>query len=347
MPAPTRTVTADRLRTLCADILRAAGVPESDANTAARIQVEADLRGVHSHGTRAIPGYTRQILDARINPRPEPRTLREGSAYLHIDGDNGLGQVVAHTAMQQTIRKAADAGVCIASVRNTNHFGAAAYYAVMAAERDMVGFSTSGNRRLQGNMAPFGSIEPIIGNNPFAYAIPAGRERPIVLDMATGVAAAGKISVARTRGEKIPFGWALTESGDPTDDPAEARIILPLGGPKGSALSIIMNCIGGILAGAGIPETDRNGYFLLAINVATFADPDSFKSEIDARIQSIRNARPAPGVDRIYTPGEPEWIARDERLARGIPMLDAHLRELEHLAGELGVSPPWKPSTEP
>ncbi len=340
MSAPVRTVSADDLKSFCARILRAAGVPETDADITARIQVEADLRGVHSHGTRGIVGYTRQILDGRINPAAKLRTLAEGGAYLHIDGGNGLGQVVSHHAMQQAIHKAAGAGVGIAAVCNSNHYGAAAYYATMAAETGMVGFNTTGGRRLRGNMAPFGSIEPVLGNFPLAYAVPAGKERPIVLDMATGVVAAGKIGMAQARGEKIPSGWGLTEAGEPTDDPAQAHIVVPMG-PKGSGLSIVMNCIGGILTGAGFPDTDRSGHLFIALNVATFADPETFKAEVDARIESIRSARPAPGIDRVYYPGEPEWIAREERLASGIPMLEAHLRELKTLGTRLGVLSPW------
>ena len=340
MSAPTRVVSADDLRRFCAGILHAAGLPKADAETAARIQVEADLRGVHSHGARGIVGYTRQILSGEVNPEPEFRVLKEGGAYLHIDGDNGLGQAVSHNAMELAIRKAGEAGVGIVAVRNSNHYGAAAYYAVMAAECDMVGFNTTGGRRLRGNMAPFGGIEPILGNNPLAYAVPAGKERPIVLDMATGVVAAGKIGMARARGEKIPTGWGLTEDGCDTDDPEKARIVLPLG-PKGSALSLVMNCIGGILTGAGFSDPARFGHLFLAIDIAAFADLEAFKAEVDARIEGIRNSRPAPGVDRVYYPGEPEWIAHAERLARGIPMLDVHLRELEQLGGELGVSPAW------
>ena len=304
---------------------------KSDADTTARIQVDADLRGVHSHGTRAIIGYTKQILNSRINPCPKIHTLREGGAFLKTDGDNGLGQVTAYKAMKQTIQKAVHSGICITTVYNTNHFGTAAYYAKMAAEANMVGFSTSGRRKLHGNMAPFGSIEPVLGNNPFAYAIPTGNDGPIVLDMATGVVAAGKIEIAKTRGEKIPFGWAITESGDPTDDPEEAKIILPLGGYRGPALSIIMDCIGGILSGAGLSQKDQSSNFLLAINIATFVDLKIFKSEIDTKLRSIRNALPAPGVKRIFTPGELELIAYEERLVHGIPMLNTNLQKLELL----------------
>ncbi len=333
----TRIVSHTALNAFCVDLLNAAGVPESDARITARIQVEADLRGVHSHGARGIAGYIRQILRGEINPNAHPRVLREGDAYVHMDADNALGQVAAFKAMQRAIQKAEGAGIGMAAVRNTNHYGAAAYYANMAAEAGMVGFNTTGGRKNHGNMAPYGSIEPAIGNAPFAYGIPAGRERPIILDMATGVVAAGKIGVAGDRGEKIPLGWALDAAGQPTDDPREARIVVPLG-PKGSGLAIVMQCIGGILAGAAFPDVEKFGYLFIAINVSTFADPESFTTEVDARIQTIREARPASGVDRVYYPGEPEWITRERNLENGIPMLLPHVTDLESVAAQLGVS---------
>ncbi len=333
----TRTVSHTTLNAFCVDLLKAADVPESDARITARVQVEADLRGVHSHGARAIAGYIRQILKGEINPKAQPRVLREGAAYVHIDADNALGQVAAYKAMKRAIHRAEGAGIGMAAVRNTNHYGAAAYYANMAAEAGMVGFNTTGGRKNRGNMAPYGSIEPAIGNAPFAYGVPAGRERPIILDMATGVVAAGKIGIARDRGQKIPLGWALDAAGQPTDDPEEARIVVPLG-PKGSGLAIVMQCIGGILAGAAFPDVEKFGYLFIAIDVSTFADPESFRTEVDARIQTVREAKPASGVDRVYYPGEPEWITRERYLEYGIPMLLPHVTDLESVAAQLGVS---------
>ena len=311
-----------------------------DADTTAQIQTEADLRGVHTHGTFGIAGYIRQIQNGEVNPVADLRTVREGSAYLHIDGDNGLGQVVAHHTMERVIRKASETGVAFGAAFNSNHYGASGYYANMAAEVDMVGFNTSGARKEKGNMAAFGSIEAVIGNAPFAYGVPAGSERPIILDMATGVVAAGKIGLARMRGEKIPIGWGITKDGEPTDDPAEAHTVVPLG-PKGSGLAIIMHCIGGMLTGAGLEDVEKCGHLFIAIDIKTFSDPDLFKSEVETKLNTIRNAKRAPGVDRIYYPGEPEWLKRDQYLADGIPMFEGHLKEMESLANELNVSTPW------
>ena len=327
----TRNISKDDLEALCIEILSRRGVPPEDAATTARTQVHADLRGVHSHGARALVGYSQQLESGTTNPAPEIQVLAEGAAYVHLDGDSGLGQVTSNNAMSRAIEKAKQSGIGFALVRNSNHYGAAAYYAIRAAESGTVGFNCTGGRKLSGNMAAFGSVEPVLGNYPLAYGIPAGKERPVVLDMATGVVAAGKVGMARSRGESIPEGWALTKEGLPTTDPTQASIILPLG-PKGSGLSIVMNMIGGILGGAGMDDPERFGHFFIAIDVAAFGDPDTFKAEIDERITSIREAKPAPGVDRVFYPGEPEWLTYDRYIGEGIPMLASHLEDLEALA---------------
>jgi LDH2 family malate/lactate/ureidoglycolate dehydrogenase len=339
MNSKIRTISHTDLEEASTNLLQASGVPEVDAKTTARIQVEADLKGVHTHGTFAIVGYIRQIQKGEVNPVANLRTVREGGAYIHVDGDNGLGQVVAHSVMARVIEKAKNAGVAFGAAFNSNHYGASGYYANMAAQADMVGFNTSGARKQMGNMAAFGSIDAVIGNAPFAYGVPAGTENPIILDMATGVVAAGKIGLAKMKGERIPIGWGITEDGEPTDDPALAKTVVPLG-PKGSGLSIIMHCIGGMLTGAGLEDIEKFGHLFIAIDIKTFSDPDVFKSEVAAKLNTIRNARRAPGVDRIYYPGEPEWIKREQYVVDGIPMFEGHITEMENLAEELGVPIP-------
>jgi ureidoglycolate dehydrogenase (NAD+) len=332
--ASTRIISKSDLTDLCVRLLTLSGVPPDDARICAEVQVEADLRGVHSHGTRAIVGYIRQIQAGEINPTPEIVTVRERPAFAHIDGDTGLGQVVAHRSNIIAIEKAKTSGIGLVLARNSNHYGAAAYYASMSAKTDVIGFNCTGSRKLSGNMAAFGSIDPILGNNPLAYGIPAGTNHPIILDMATGVVAAGKVGLARTRGESIPEGWAITAEGNPTTDPKEASIILPLG-PKGSGLSLVMNVLGGILSGLEIEDRERFGHAFIAVDISAFCDIERFKSEIDERIETFRSARPAAGHEKVYYPGEIEWIAYDQRSQSGIPMLSEHLDGLESLHQEL------------
>ncbi|MSS72123.1 MAG: Ldh family oxidoreductase [Candidatus Latescibacteria bacterium] len=338
-------VDAEDLRAFSSELFQRCGVPGTDADLAARMLVESDLRGVHSHGTRAQPGYLHRLKTGAARPVPDIRIITEGPAYAIMEGDEGLGQVVAHRAMSIAIDKARGAGIATVSARNSNHYGAAAYYAMMAAREGMIGFATTNGPGV--NMAPFGGAAPVVGNSPLAYAIPAGEEPPIVLDMATGWVAAGRIGVARMRGEKIPVGWGMTKDGEDTDDPAEASIVLPMG-PKGYGLAIIMDILSGPLSGGlaschkpGRPNPDQ-GHLFWALDVARFTPLDAFRAEIDRQIRTIRATKPRRGFDRVYLPGEIEWIKHQERLKTGIPLHRIHLGELEQAAGELGVKPFWK-----
>jgi LDH2 family malate/lactate/ureidoglycolate dehydrogenase len=237
------------------------------------------------------------------------------------------------------------------SVENSNHYGAAAFYPLMAAAEGMIGLTTTNGGGK--NMAAYGGAEPIVGNSPLAFAAPAGDEPPIVLDMATGVVAAGKIGVAAMRGERIPLGWGLTAEGEPTDDPSRATIVLPLG-PKGYGLAMMMDVLSGPLHGAvmsvntrpvpgrGLERPSGCGHFFLALDVAAFTDLDAFRREIDEASRAVRRSRRQRGVERVYLPGEIEWRSRAERLERGIPLHPVHAGELAEVAGELGAEVPWR-----
>lgn len=345
-PGETR-VAAGALRGFSSLLFQKCGVPPSDADLAAETLVESDLRGVHSHGTRAQPGYLQRLRSGSANPRPDIRVLDEGPAYVLVEGDEGLGQVVAHRAMSLAIRKARLSGMAAASVRNSNHYGAAAYYATMAAKEGMIGFATTNGPGV--NMAPFGGAAPMVGNSPLAYAIPAGEEPPIVLDMATGWAAAGKIGVARMRGEKIPLGWGMTEDGQDTEDPGKVAIVLPMG-PKGYGLALAMDILSGPLSGGlaschkpGHPHPDQ-GHFFWVLDIGRFTPLAQFRAEIDRQVRTIRATKPRRGTDRVYLPGEIEWNHHQERLRTGIPLHPIHLSELEKAASDLGVEPFWSKS---
>ena len=344
-------VNAEALQTLCSQLYQEVEVAESDADTVAEMQVLMDLRGVHSHATRAVPRYVRGIINGDINPTPALQTLEDNAASVLLDGDRGLGHLVGVRAMNIAVEKAKSTSIGVAIVRNSNHFGAASSHAMRATEHDMIGFATTNG--LGVNVAVFGARSTSIGNNAFSFAIPAGEEPPIVLDMACGAAAAGRIGTAGLYKEKIPLGWALDSDGNETDDPSKVAAILPAAGPKGSALAIVMDVLCGPLSGGlmGInkhyqpgdaPREKRvSAHFFLAINIASFTAIAEFKAEIDQQIRMTRQATPRSGFTRVTLPGEIESELTQERLANGIPLHREPVRELEQLANELRVEIPW------
>ena len=345
-------VNAGALQTVCSQLYQKVGVNKSDADTVAEMQVLMDLRGVHSHATRAVPRYVRGIINGDINPTPTLQTLEDNAASVLLDGDRGLGHLVGVRAMNLAIEKAKSTSIGVAIVRNSNHFGAASSHAIRATEHDMIGFATTNG--LGVNVAVFGAKTTSIGNNALSFAIPAGEEPPIVLDMACGAAAAGRIGTASLYQEKIPLGWGLDTEGNETDDPSKVAAILPAAGPKGSALAIVMDVLCGPLSGGlmGInkhyqpgdaPREKRvSAHFFFAINIASFTSIAEFKAEIDRQIRMTRQATPRSGFTRVTLPGEIEWELTQERLANGIPLHRGPVRELEQLADELGVEIPWE-----
>jgi LDH2 family malate/lactate/ureidoglycolate dehydrogenase len=344
-------VDALALQSVCSELYQKAGVAHSDADTVAEMQVLMDLRGVHSHATRAVPGYVRGIINGDINPTPELEVLEDNAASVLLDGDRGLGHLVSVQAMNIAIEKAKSASIGVAIVRNSNHFGAASSHAIRATEHNMIGFATTNG--LGVNVAVHGARSTSIGNNAFSFAIPAGEEPPIVLDMACGAAAAGRIGTARLYQEKIPLGWALDADGNETEDPTKVAAILPAAGPKGSALAIVMDVLCGPLSGGlmGInkhyqpgdaPREKRvSSHFFFAINIASFTSIVEFKAEIDRQIQMTRQAIPRSGFTRVTLPGEIEWELTQERRANGIPLHREPVQGIEQLAEELGVEIPW------
>ena len=344
-------VDASALQTVCSQLYQKVGVAKSDADTVAELQVLMDLRGVHSHATRAVPGYVRGIINGGINPTPELEVLEDNPASVLLDGDQGLGHLVSVRAMNLAIEKAKSASIGVAIVRNSNHFGAASSHAIRATEHDMIGFATTNGIGV--NVAVHGARSTSIGNNAFSYAIPAGEEPPIVLDMACGAAAAGRIGTARLYQEKIPLGWGLDADGNETDDPSKVAAILPAAGPKGSALAIVMDVLCGPLSGGlmGInkhyqpgdaPREKRvSSHFFFAINIASFTAIEEFKAEIDRQIRITRQAIPRSGFSRVTLPGEIESELTQERRANGIPLHREPVHTLEELADELAVEIPW------
>ena len=340
-------VSADELREFASQLYQKGGVPKTDADAVAQLQVETDLRGIHSHGTRHLPGYVRGILAGNTNPTPNLTITREGPAFARVDGDRALGHVAGKFSMELAIEKAKVAGIGAAGAYTTNHFGAASATAMLALEHGMIGFSTSTSGR---GVAPYGGKTGVVGNNPFAYAIPAKTEPPIVLDMACGVSAWGRVDTMRLYGQKLGPGWVLDEDGKETDDPNKAHVLLPIGGAKGYALALSVDALAGPLTGmlatvnkkGGLPSDKQgSGLFFYAINIDSFVPLDEFTEEIDREIHELRSSPPAEGFDQVYFPGELEALKYEQWSQNGLPLHRDHLKGLADLAAKLGIPVFW------
>jgi LDH2 family malate/lactate/ureidoglycolate dehydrogenase len=328
-------------------MMQAAGMPPGDAQVTADSLVDADLRGTHSHGVIQLPGYLERLAAGGINPRPAITIVATTPAMAIVDGDGGMGQVVSDYAMKLAIRKGKETGIGFVGVRNSEHFGACSYWSAMAVAEDMIGIcSTNG----VSCMPPFGGITGTIGNNPIAIAAPAGKELPVIIDMATSVVAQGKMRVAAARGEKIPKDWAITLEGEPTDDPSEGLkgLVLPIAGYKGFGLAVAFEVLTAVLTGApfakqvpldpGPAEPLRIGHFFQAVDIAPMIAVPEFKSRMDELIRQIKESKLARGVSRIYAPGEIEEVTKADRLRSGIPLAPAVVDNLKSAAVSLGVA---------
>ncbi len=336
-----RVVSAAKLQALTAAIFAALGVPSSDADFMGECLVDADLRGVHSHGTRWVLPYARD-LQGGANPNPDITVIDEGPATAALDGDRGLGHVVSRHAMELALAKAQAIGVSAVTLRNSRHCGAMAYYANLAADRGFIGFCTRTAGIL---MAPAGGRDKLIGVNPVAWGIPTSRPWNLTLDMAPSVVAGSKLLMAQVRGEKIPFGWALDSDGNPTDDPIKGLqgLLLPAGGKKGYGLAVILDVLSGVISGGrfgkglGMPGGSQ---MFQAIAIERFLSMDDFRNRMEELIEQIKGSSLAPDSPGVFLPGEIEYNNKQERLQRGIPMEESTLQDLETVARELRLANP-------
>lgn len=322
-----------------------AGLEADDAAIMASVLVKTSLRGIDSHGVSLLPGYVRNLREGRVVARPQMHLTTSGPCTAILDAGGGPGVLAAFRAMEQAIGMARQAGVALVGVRRSSHFGAGAYYAMMALPHDMIGLAGSNGPPI---MAPFGGRAAAMHNMPVAAAVPAGEEPPIVMDFALSVAAARKISAAADEGRPIPEGWALDPEGRPTTDPVRARdgALLPLG-HKGYALGILIDVLAGVLTGAGfggqIPfhGGGQTGHFVMAISVAHFMRPAEFKQRVDQLIRHLRSVPAADPASRVLVPGERAAREQKERARLGIPVPLPLRRRLTALAEELGIPPPF------
>lgn len=344
-------ISAQSLKAFCIRALLQAGMRKKHAAITAEVLVATDLFGIHTHGTYNLRNYIAKIRAGGMDAQASPKVVADGPAWAMLDGRRAIAMVTSCLAMQMAIKKAKSVGVGFAGVRNSNHFGAAAYYASMALDHDMIGlvFTNSGPAMV----AP-GSRTAVIGNNPVGYAVPAGKEYPLLLDVAMSVVAGTKIQVARESGKAIPFGWMVDEAGNPTTDVSKYPLscsLLPVGGHKGYGFAMLAEVLAGVVTGAGVteevvswgpnlPVPPNTGHAFVAIDVGAMMPIAKFRDRMDQMIRRIHAAPRAKGVQRIYVPGEMEWEKRSEALKHGLRLPEETRSNLRALAAELDIETP-------
>jgi LDH2 family malate/lactate/ureidoglycolate dehydrogenase len=341
---------AEELRSLARRLFEALQVPSEEAAWVAELLVRANLAGHDSHGVIRIPQYAQAIQSALIQPGAPFEIIQESPSLALIDGHGGLGQVVTRRAMELAIRKAKETKIGSVGAHNLYYVGQLADYTRMAAEQELVGIMMMQAGGASPIVAPLGGRAGRLGTNPISIAFPTGGPVPFLLDMATSVVAEGKVRVKRQRGEKTPEGWLITHEGRPTTDPnvlyhEPQGAILPLGGlaaHKGFGLAMVVEILGGILARAGHGaqgvNRDKQGIFIVVIDINAFVEPSDFHAEIDDLLTYVKSAPTAPGVAAMMYPGEPEAIAQEEHEREGTELDDDTWQQILALAQELGVA---------
>lgn len=339
-----------QLRSFVSRAFERLGVSKEDADIGANVLVQADLRGVDTHGViRFNPHawYVKWLTEGSMTARPSLRVISESASTALLDGDRGMGMVIGHRAMEMAIGKARNSGIGMVAVRNSRHYGMSAYYSMMALPHDMIGIAMTNASR---QVVPTFGREARFGTNPMCFAVPTEKELPFVLDMATTTAAAGKLELAARQGKSIPQGWALNERAEATDDPKtaqKARRLLPLGGSreggshKGYGLAVLVEILCGVLTGtltALNGDQDPRGHFFAAIRIDTFRPIDEFKRDMDRLIFDLKTTPPIEGQSRVYTAGEIEFETAEERTEHGIPLLSSVRKGLREVGGLVGVS---------
>ena len=346
MPEPR--IPAGRICRFLTTALERLGLPADDALTVAELMTEAEVQGSDGHGVIRLVPYARRIRAGGINLRPDIRVVKEKAAMALVDGDNGMGHLVMKKATELAIAKARQCGVAWVGSRLSNHAGPASLYARMALPHDMVGmYFAVGNAN---HLPPWGGLDMLLSTNPIAVAVPAGEEPAVVLDMATTVAAYGKVKAKAQRGETMPVGWMIDRQGQPLTDPkrADEGFLMPIGGYKGYGLAMVVGLLAGTLNGAamGSEVIDFNkdqatltntGQAILVIDPDAFGEVEAFKARVDKLVRELRGSERMPGVDRIWMPGEQSHAKRLANERDGLALPPALRTQLDEFAREIGI----------
>lgn len=324
------------LRSFCEAVLVKSGMRKGDSKIVAASLIQANLEGIDSHGISRLPIYLKRLTEGRINPVPNIQ-LKTSDSVLVVDGNNGLGHVVSYHALIKGMEMAKQSGIVAISIKNSNHFGAASYFCQLACEQDLICICFTNSPP---GIAPWGGKEAFFGTNPIAFSFPTGNDTPVIIDLSTSVVARGKIIIADQQGDTIPDGWAIDQEGQPTNNPKDALkgSVLPMGGPKGSALALAVELLAGVLSGAAFGPYVKNiykeeeddkanvGHFFILMDTRKFIDLETFFPSIQNLLKEMKRVSKVPGIKEIRYPGERRKREEQTRMKTGI-QLAAHLEK--------------------
>ncbi|MBI79816.1 MAG: lactate dehydrogenase [Gammaproteobacteria bacterium] len=342
--------TSSNLKDFISRCLSSCSISNKESKIISDLMTEADLRGADGHGIFRLPQYVKRIRAGGININPNINIAKDHASTALVDGDNGMGHLVMQYASDLAVKKALNTGIGWVGANNSNHAGPASLYASIPMSSDMIGiYIAVGSAN---HLPPWGGIDMLLSTNPIAIAIPALNEKPIILDMATTVAAYGKVKMAAEKGESIPEGWMIDKSGYPITDPKKSSegFLLPIGDYKGYGLSLVFGILAGTLNNAALGKDVINfnsdfitptntGQLVIAISIDRFTEINIFKRNIDSIIRSMKGSATLPGIDEIRLPGEGSWKIRENRKKNGIPIHLDLKKKLDKLAKELKVLP--------
>ena len=341
----------EKLQEFCVAAMLKCGMRPEDARVTADVLVTTDSWGIHTHGTKHLRLYLARVRAGGVDAQAVPRVVGEGPGWAMLDACKAMAMVSSHRAMQLAIQKARACGIGYVGVKRSTHFGAAGYYATMAAQEGMIGMAMS---NVDANMTAPGSRRGVIGNNPFAYAVPTGGPHPMLLDIALSTVAAGKIIAAKDRGEKIPPTWIVDEEGLPTTDITGypgIGTLLPMAGHKGYGLALMVEVLASVLTGAAMTSDVKSwvldldqctdeGHAFIAINIPAMMPQAEFQPRMDTMTGRIKEAPKSKGAERIWLPGEKEWETREDALLHGIALPADVVASLEKLGSEVQIPLP-------